>query len=128
MPGKHHFDIECECEQCLDIQLEPYPTLDETIIRERVEKRCECDNCVEDRPWVKFRRTKNTEFYAILNPQNEWVDSATTYAQALEWAMMDAGDDFKSPYEWYNTQNREIGYNIVHHSLVKKMFFAGLIK
>jgi len=125
---QHHFTVGCECEMCTDIEMEPYPSLDKTMLRERAENRCQCKQCVTDRPWFKFRRTGHTEFWAVIDPEGYWVDSAATIDLAMEWAMRDAGDHNKSPYKWFTTVGKELGYEIISHHLTKKLFFAGLLK
>ena len=80
-------------------------------------------------PFKEFntRYKSNTDFYACINKEGFWFDSSESFAAAVHWCASDAGIFVMNNLEeiiWMDTQTE---YSIVHSSMLKKMYDAGLI-
>lgn len=79
-------------------------------------------------PWDEFNRMRHTQnFFGIVQEDGTWVDSASAFNVAVHWCCMADGhhfDSFEEEVAWVNQSK----WSIVHSSLLRKMYEAGLIK
>lgn len=66
-------------------------------------------------------------FFAVISPEGEWVDSAFAFTTAVHWAVMDAGyGSHLSTDEEVNILN-DLGYSIITKDHLQKMIDAGIV-
>ena len=82
--------------------------------------------------WEEFRRTYHDSFYGCVNSEGEWFDSSELFNTAIHWCVMSAtqGDSrgIADEVRWMDDVGSKLGYSIVHSTMLKKMYEAGLIK
>lgn len=84
--------------------------------------------------WKEFCRKafiKENGFYACLNSDGEWFDSADDFTIAVHWCCMNYGMTQLSTEEelnWMNTTGAQLGCSVIHSSLLYKMWEKGLVK
>jgi hypothetical protein len=83
--------------------------------------------------WKEFSRMKmHDNFYGCINSEGEWFDSSELFETAIHWCVMSAthGDTRGIANEvlWMNDVGSKLGYSIVHSTMLKQMYEAGLIK
>jgi peptide methionine sulfoxide reductase MsrB len=86
----------------------------------------------ERKSWAEFNRYKNhTNFYGCVNAEGEWFDSSENFDTAIHWCCYCAGEmdlSVQEEQDWMATEGLERGYSIVHSTLLRRMYEAGLIK
>ena len=82
--------------------------------------------------WEQFkRRTPRTEFWACINADGVWFDTGWDYSTALHWCRMDSdeyGPVKMSDVEWFNQHASQLGYTVVNHVMLQKLYNKGLVK
>ena len=82
--------------------------------------------------WKEFNRMHSTDnFYGCVAPDGTWFDSGMTYTTAVTHCCYHEGQfDFSLQGEalWMNARGTELGYSIIHSSMLKQMYEKGLIK
>jgi hypothetical protein len=73
----------------------------------------------------------SNNFFGCIDPDGKWMDSSLSFSQAIIWCRYDSGNTkpmtAKQDVEWFNTTGVELGYSIVHGSLLEKLVKAGLV-
>lgn len=80
---------------------------------------------------TRFRDMSPLGFYACVNKNGEWFDSAYSFATAVHWCCCDSGEfnlSTEEEFNWMDTKGKGIGFAIVHSSILEQMYNAGLIK
>jgi len=70
-------------------------------------------------------------FWACINAEGEWFDSAKYYGVAVHWLFMENGfpSDLSEEDEFERYTNGELkGYAVVHSSMLKPLFESGFLK
>lgn len=88
--------------------------------------------------WEEFRKYANhiqdkhpDDFYGCVDAEGVWFDSSVTFDVAVHWCCYFVGQydlSNEGEIEWMNTEGRKLGYSIIHGTMLKKMYEAGLIK
>lgn len=83
--------------------------------------------------WEEFSRMKmHDNFYGCINNEGEWFDSSELFGTAVHWCVMSAGAgawrEVTDEVRWMDDVGSKLGYSIVHSTMLKKMYEAGLIK
>jgi hypothetical protein len=82
--------------------------------------------------WSKFNRFHGSEdFYGCVDPEGNWFDSAESFEAALHWCCMCAGEyelDTVEELRWMADEGLKRGYSIIHSTMLRKMYEAGLLK
>jgi len=91
----------------------------------------------DEMAWEKFRKFQNfgsadsLNFYGCVNEEGVWFDSATSFDIAAHWCCY-AYNQFdltnEQEIEWMNTEGMRLGLSIIHGSMIKRLYEAGLIK
>ena len=75
----------------------------------------------------RFHLPSNLPFYAVINQDRQWIDSAQSFANAVHWACVDAKaitpsgeDDIDAIWN--------AGYSIVHSTLLSALIEAGQVR
>ena len=80
--------------------------------------------------WLRFHRFNgNTNFYGVVTKEGEWVDSSVTMPGALFNASQHAG--ISNDYETLDALMpvlQELGYSIIHDSVLEMMYISGVLK
>lgn len=82
-------------------------------------------------PWDKFKRTHAEVFYGCVDKDGKWFDSAEDYSTAIHWCAMHYDLSSLSPLAevaWMESEGLKIGLSVIHSTLLRKMYEAGLIK
>ena len=80
--------------------------------------------------WQEFRNTRyygEHEFFGVVDKDGNWVDSAVQFHAALDFAIQYEGaapESLNMMLEKANTYK----VNVIHSSLLEKMYDAGLLK
>ena len=80
--------------------------------------------------WLEFkRRTEQTEFWACINAEGEWFNTAGYFEIAMYFCRLDHGDlDPEMDHlEWFSQCAPRLGYNVVSHIMLEKLYNAGLV-
>ena len=81
--------------------------------------------------WDKFNRFHGSEnFYGCVDPDGMWFDSAKSFEAAVHWCCMYAGEyelDTVEELRWMRIEGLKRGYSIIHSTMLRKMYEAGLI-
>jgi hypothetical protein len=84
------------------------------------------------KPWVDFNRFRGSDsFYGCVAPDGTWFDSAIRFEIAVHWCAYAAGEFELSPeqeMEWMSTKGRDLGYSIIHSSMLERMYEKELLK
>ena len=88
--------------------------------------------------WEEFRKFQSLrsganpdDFYGCVDAEGVWFDSSVTFDVAVHWCCYFVGQydlSNEGEIEWMNTEGRKRGYSIIHGTMLKKMYEAGLIK
>jgi len=80
-------------------------------------------------PFKEFntRYHAGSKFYACVNKDGVWFDSAMSFATAVHWCAYDAGMFDMNSLEEIIWMDKESDYSIVHSTMLEKMYDAGLI-
>ena len=82
--------------------------------------------------WKEFNRLRGSvNFYGCVAPDGTWFDSAIGFSTAIHWCAYNAGEFELSPaqeLEWMATKGRELGYSIIHSSMLERMYEKELLK
>jgi len=83
------------------------------------------------RTWEEFKRFHSDRpFYGCVAPDGTWFDSGAYFTTAVHWCAGKAGEFGLSPaqeMEWMATKGMELGYSIIHSTMLKQMYEKGLI-
>ena len=69
------------------------------------------------------------DFYAVIDNENHWVDSSTTFDLAVHWALESAG--VYDPEDSLEANIVKLGisrYSVIHARFLKPLFDQGLLK
>jgi hypothetical protein len=83
--------------------------------------------------WKEFSRFHSHDiFYGCVNSEGVWFDSSELFNTAIHWCVMHGTgfDDrgIEDEVQWMVKVGRELGFSIVHSTMLRKMYEAGLIK
>lgn len=84
-----------------------------------------------EQQWLAFKqRTSNTEFWACIDTDGNWFDSAHLYNTAVHWCRMhnDERQQDMDDLEWMDKFGHQAGYSIVHHTMLRKLWEHELVK
>jgi hypothetical protein len=83
------------------------------------------------KPWNEFKRLHADSFYGCVAPDGNWFDSSEYFTTAVHWCAYYAGEAHLNPeqeMQWMATKGMELGYSIIHSSMLERMYEKGLIK
>lgn len=86
---------------------------------------------MKTRTWDEFKRTFADNFYGCVASDGLWFDSSESFDIAVHWCACNAGEFDLSPAQdilWMETKGVELGYSIIHSTMLKQMYEKGLIK
>jgi hypothetical protein len=76
--------------------------------------------------WKQFRqRSAQDKFWACVNSDGVWFDSASSVELAMHWCRMDSGDygaEDMSDAEWMDKIGHGLGYNIISEKFLKVLW------
>lgn len=76
-------------------------------------------------------REGDFDFYACLDKDMRWFDSALSLEMAIHWCCLYSGAPsdmaIESEIEWLNRDARHLGMSIIHGTLLKELIELGLI-
>jgi hypothetical protein len=82
--------------------------------------------------WAEFNRFKpNADFFGCIDAEGAWFDSADLFGTAIHFCCADAGVmglNIEEEIEWMDEIGKAKGYSIVHSTLLRRMYEAGLVK
>lgn len=89
--------------------------------------------------WEQFRRfyngtidgNKTDDFYGCVNAEGYWFDSALLFETAVHWCCAENGKyDLTTEQElrWMDDVGIKLGLSVIHGTIIKRMYEAGLIK
>lgn len=82
--------------------------------------------------WQEFNRFHGDKcFYGCVAPDGTWFDSAVFFETAVHWCAYAAGEFQLSPeqeMEWMSTKGKDLGYSIIHSSMLERMYEKELLK
>ena len=81
-------------------------------------------------PW-NARFSGDKDFYGCVGPDGMWFDSAESFEAAVHWCCMWAGEyglDTVEELRWMSEGGFHKGYSVIHSSMLRKMYEAGLLK
>jgi hypothetical protein len=88
---------------------------------------------MSDENWEEFSRRRlnhSSGFYACVDGEGVWFDSANDLATAVHWCAYACGKFGLSTEEelrWFDSVPKERRMSIVHSDTLRKMWEAGLI-
>lgn len=79
--------------------------------------------------WKEFRESRFciAEFFGVVTTDGKWVDSAIQFHTALNFACQYGGYGHLTA-QMMMLKASELNVNIIHSSLLEKMYDAGLLK
>ena len=80
---------------------------------------------------TRFQNISPFGFYACIDNEGNWFDSAYSFTTAVHWCCCYFGKFSLSTEEeliWMDGMGKENGLAIVHSSVLEKMYYAGLVK
>ena len=84
--------------------------------------------------WEEFKRFQNSndslDFYGCVNKDGVWFDSSESFEVALHFCCLYNGvyEGTVEEVKWMATKGHELGYSIIHGTMLKQMYEKGLIK
>jgi len=85
-----------------------------------------------EQQWLAFKqRTSQAEFWACIDAEGYWFDSAHLYTTAVRWCRIyhgEWGEPAMVDVDWMDTFGHQAGYSIVHHTMLRKLWEQGLVK
>lgn len=68
------------------------------------------------------------DFYACVDSLGNWFDSSELFSTAVHWCCCDAGHFDMTTEEELEWLNNNKFYSVIHCTLLKQMYDAGLIQ
>lgn len=82
------------------------------------------------KPWEEFTRLHTDKpFYGCVAKDGTWFDSSELFDTACQWCAHAVGAFNQEDYAvWMGDNGPKLGLSIIHSTMLRKMYEAGLIK
>ena len=82
--------------------------------------------------WKEFNRFRGDGyFYGCVASDGTWFDSAVSFTIAVHFCCYAANEFDLSPaqeMQWMETKGKDLGYSVIHSTMLQQMFEKGLLK